>query len=427
VRFIAINDDFDTNSDMDNGVSILLPLKNIINEAYALDIGRKIKSQRQQAIKSGEYLGTKPPYGYIKSPDNCHKLIIDPEAAEVVRTIFQWAYEGVGTHQIILRLKAAKIEPPNIYSKRKEISNSRNLSDNDIWTSFVVNKLLSNEIYTGDMVQGKTQRIEHKQVDISPDKWIIVPNTHEPIISRQMWNSVSEQRKLAHIKAKARIEKPYTENIFKGKIFCGQCKSPLHRHRRTRKKTCDFYSFYCPTNLRMSTKVCETHNLPETELISTLLSLIEKNSDVIAGKALRLRKEPTIIEARRERMKLELSALRLDADKTGRMQKSLYESLVMGLITADEYKDMHSGYDSKMQTILSKIMLLETEQMKFNKQVNTFFEFADLLKMVKTNGLTATLIDLLVNRIMVYEGRTIEVDFSFESFFDLIMEAGGDE
>ena len=86
-RFIAVNDDFDTNSDMKNGTDIILPLKNIINEAYALDIGRKIKSQQRQAMKSGEYVGARPPYGYLKAPDNCHKLIIDPVAAPVVQRI----------------------------------------------------------------------------------------------------------------------------------------------------------------------------------------------------------------------------------------------------------------------------------------------------------------------------------------------------
>jgi DNA invertase Pin-like site-specific DNA recombinase len=103
VRFIAVNDDFDSARDMENGAGVMLPLKNMINEAYALDIGRKIRAQQNQAMKAGEFVGSRPPFGYIKAPDNCHKLIIDPEASEVVKLIFQWAYDKDGLNTITRR------------------------------------------------------------------------------------------------------------------------------------------------------------------------------------------------------------------------------------------------------------------------------------------------------------------------------------
>jgi hypothetical protein len=302
-----------------------------------------------------------------------------------------------------------------------------NLRSNKAWTSYAVRRIVFDEVYAGDMVQGKTQAIDHKQVRTSPDKWIIVQNTHDPIISREMWNAVNAHRKQISAKSKALIVEPYTENIFKGKIFCGHCKTPLHRQRCRRKKMANYYIFHCLTNTRKAREACKSYVLPEDELLSALLALIEKHSEAISGKAIRLRKKFSEFEAKQGNIKSELSALRLDADKTGRMQKSLYESLVTGIITADEYRDLRNAYESKMQSFLSKITALESEQKEFEKQISKFFELDDLLKSAKLNVLTATIIDRLIDRIWVYKDRTIEVDFRFESSFDLITEVAGDE
>src|SRR5699024_10556351 len=113
IRFIALTDQFDTADASNLHGGIMLPLKNMINEAYALDIGRKIKAQARQAMKDGEYIGARAPYGYRKDPENCHKLLIDPEAAEVVFQIFQWAYEHVGLNDIARRLNEQGIQTPS--------------------------------------------------------------------------------------------------------------------------------------------------------------------------------------------------------------------------------------------------------------------------------------------------------------------------
>lgn len=102
---------------------MLILIKRIINEAYAIDIGRKVKAQQQQAIRAGDYVGARPPYGYLKSPDNCHKLIIDEKTAPVVKQIFDWASEHISLEGIVLRLNEAGVEPPNVYSQKNGIIN----------------------------------------------------------------------------------------------------------------------------------------------------------------------------------------------------------------------------------------------------------------------------------------------------------------
>ena len=422
VRFIAVNDDFDTIRDMDNGASVILPLKNMINEAYALDIGRKIRAQQYQAMQSGDFVGARPPYGYIKAPDNCHRLVVDPEAADVVRWIYDLAYGKAGLNTIVRKLNEAGIEPPNIYSQRKGIINFRNLRSNNQWQTFSVNRILSDEAYVGDMVQGKSQSLNRKQVKTTPDKWIIVHDTHEPLVSREVFTAVQEYRREVSDKSIASTVNPYTPNIFKGKVFCGHCGMPLHRQRSSRRKMDDVYFFHCLSNSRIAHGSCKAFHLPEKEMIASLLAMIGKHTDAVIGKTLRLRKNSEGIEAERDAGKSELVALRQDADKIGRMVKSLYESLVNGLITAEEYRVMRESYEVKAQVNLNRFSEIENRQIELDKQIAEFCELSDLIENNADGGITGDLVERLIENIRVYADRHIEVDFRFESGFELIEE-----
>jgi DNA invertase Pin-like site-specific DNA recombinase len=420
VRFIAVGDDFDSLRDMDNGASVILPLKNMINEAYALDIGRKIRAQQNQAMKSGEFVGSRPPYGYVKAPDNCHKLIVDPEAAEVVRLIFGWAHEKAGINTIARRLNEMEIEPPNIYSQRKGIINFRNLRSNHAWQTFAVSRILADEAYIGDMVQGKTQTLNHKQVDTAPDKWITVRDTHEPLVSREVFAAVREYRSRVAEEVSARAITAYTQNIFKGKIFCGHCGMPLHRQRQVRRKSDDVYMFHCLSNSRKARGSCESFTMPEGELTAVLLTMIRKHAETVIGRSLKLRETGAVTEIERSKVKAELAALRQEADKGRRMLKSLYESLVSGLITADEYREMRDGYEAAAQANLARACELEHRRSELERQTTEYFELSALMESASENGITGEIVGRLVDRIKVYADRHIEVEFRFESGFDLL-------
>ena len=214
----------------------MLPLKNMINEAYALDIGRKIKAQARQAMKDGEYIGARAPYGYRKDPENCHKLLIDPEAAEVVFQIFQWAYEHVGLNDIARRLNEQGIQTPSHRKRATGEITHENLVGSGKWQTRTVMKILESEVYTGDLVQGKTKMVDHQQVKADDDNLIIARRTHEPIISHELFTAVQEYRKQVCEESRAVPKRPYTPNIFKGKVFCADCGRSLHRQRAERKK-----------------------------------------------------------------------------------------------------------------------------------------------------------------------------------------------
>ena len=154
IRFIAVNENFDTAAPEDAHSGIIIPLRNMINEAYALDIGRKIRAQQRQAMKDVKFIGARTPYGYLKAEDDCHQLIIDPVAAVVVQRMFRWASEGAGLNTIAVRLNEAGVLTPSYYKKMQGKIAHENLLGNGKWQTRTVGVILRSEVYTGDLVQG---------------------------------------------------------------------------------------------------------------------------------------------------------------------------------------------------------------------------------------------------------------------------------
>ena len=192
VRFIALNENFDSEKEDTN--NILLPVLNMINESYALDTGKKIKEQATRDKKAGKFIGARPPYGYKKSPDDCHKLMVDEETAPIVKQIFQWVLEDVSLEKIALMLNEAGVLTPSFYSKEKGLISNKKLIGQSYWNTFTIIHIIENETYTGDMVQEKLTKIGKKQVRTDKKDWIIVKNTHEAIISKETFEKVQQCR-----------------------------------------------------------------------------------------------------------------------------------------------------------------------------------------------------------------------------------------
>lgn len=422
VRFIAVNDGFDTNS-VNPGDGIMLPLKNMINEAYALDISKKVRAQQRQSMKVGEFVGARPPYGYLKSHCNCHKLVVDEETAPVVRLIFQWAYERISLNDIVKRLNDAGIMPPSHYARSQGLITHENLIGNGYWQMRTVSRILSDEVYVGDMVQGKTQRVNHKQVPVSAENWIVVRDTHEPVISRETYEAVQAYRGQV---AESAIQKPktaYTPNIFKGKIFCGHCGGSLHRQRSSRCRGDDVYMFHCLSNSRIARGSCVSYSLPEEELLSLLLTMIWKHAEAVIGKSVMIRKNEAKVEIGRAAVKSELATVRQELDRDRRLLKSLYESLVTGVITAGEYCQMRSDYETKITDRITHAGELERRQNELEAQVTEYYALADLIGKVREKpDITAALIEKLVDKIRVFPNKHIEVDFCFIGGFERLNE-----
>lgn len=239
VRFVAINDGYDTLKD-ENGDTLVVSLKNIVNSLFAKDISKKSGSALRQKQKNGEFIGGWTPYGYLKSPENKNKLIIDPETAPVVQNIFLWRAEHVGYNTIAKRLNAQKVPSPiMIHHMRGEHPNLP--SDKlPIWQAQMIKSITGNMVYAGHMAQGKQFRSLNDGVNVTnmdKEDWIIVHNTHEPIVDSETFDVVQTINEQQKIKFKEQQGKyPTTENILLGLVFCADCGKTMLRNKKSLQK-----------------------------------------------------------------------------------------------------------------------------------------------------------------------------------------------
>ena len=418
VRFIAVTDQFDTADAGSLHGGIMLPLKNMINEAYALDIGRKIKAQARQAMKDGDYIGARAPYGYRKDPDNCHKLLIDEDTAPVVRQIFEWAHEHVALNRIVRNLNEMEITAPSHYKKSTGEITSPGLIGSGKWQTRTVMKILESEVYTGDLVQGKTKIVDHQQVKAGEDNLIIAKHTHEPIISYELFTAVQEYRKQICEESRAVPKRPYTPNIFKGKVFCADCGRSLHRQRAERKKGPDVYWFHCLTNSRVAKDSCKGVMMQETELIATVTAILEKELSVALGMSLPLFQLEAKQKKDKDRLKTQMSARRQETEKKRRLIRGLYENFVQGILTNEEYFELKTAYEESIGTLSGEIEALEKDMDALDSRLVRYRSMEkDAKSLAQDHALTAELIDRLIERIEIDHERNIHVTFRFKSEF----------
>ena len=286
VRFIAVTDSFDS---LDGDGGILLPLKNIISESYALDIGRKCRAVQRQNIADGRFVGRLAPYGYRKASDDCRRLVIDEETASVVRNIFTWAHDGIGGNEIARRLSTEGIPSPSYHNHAKGFNKSEKLLGAAYWKSNTVKSILSDRVYVGDMVQGKTRKVNGKQINVDPSEWVCVPNTHAPIISRDIFDFVQESRSEKHERARVIRENanPYSMNVFKGKIICATCGHQMHRHKQAGH---DYYWFRCESQWKYGKDACTVVSVKEDDLKTEILATLHKQAEAISGQYIAIEK-----------------------------------------------------------------------------------------------------------------------------------------
>ena len=419
IRFIALTDQFDTADASNLHGGIMLPLKNMINEAYALDIGRKIKAQARQAMKDGEYIGARAPYGYRKDPENCHKLLIDPEAAEVVFQIFQWAYEHVGLNDIARRLNEQGIQTPSHRKRATGEITHENLVGSGKWQTRTVAKILDSEVYTGDLVQGKTKIVDHQQVQADEDNLIIATNTHEAIISHEVFEAVKAYRRQVCEESKAHEVDPYTPNIFKGKVFCAHCGGSLHRQRNKRKKGSDVYLFHCLTKSRVDKNGCLGVSVTEKDLLDAVVAILQQELTVALGNYSFVLEAEVKRKKERDDLKAGISAKKQEIDRNRRFVRGLYENFVQKVLTSEEYCTMKKDYEAAIAKLSDEISTLENGLAVMDAQLAKYKELEQDAKVLeKDHTLTAALIDRLIERIEITHDKEIRVSFRFKSEFE---------
>ncbi len=427
VRFIAVNDQFDSEDSENSGNHLIVPLKNMINEAYAADISKKVRAQQNQAMRDGEFVGARPPYGYRKDPDNCHRLLVNEDTAPIVRQIFQWTVDGMPLNMIVKRLNESGVMTPGYYHASCGLfSYDNKLAGSGKWQTWTVGKILADQVYTGDMVQGKHTNVGHKQVATKPADWIVVRNTHEPLVSREVFAKAQAVREKAAQRGKSPAKKvPYTENILRGRVFCGCCGKNLHRQRHQ----CGYYVYHCISNDRIGKGACEAKvYVREPDLFNAILTIIRQKAEVMMGEALRLKRCDGKIAAQKAQVDQKIADLGQETQKYKALLAGLYESFVKGILTKAEYLELREDYSGKISGAVERVQQLQARQAELERQVEQYTSMADkLAAMDKDTALSALLVNQLIQRVTVNGPEDVSIDFSFESGFERVREVLGSE
>ena len=290
VRFIAVTDGFDTLTATSTQLSYLIPLKNLMNENYAVDISKKERSAKKVLRKKGCFIGAYAMYGYEKTEDK-HRLKVDPEAAMYVKMIFRLAEQGMSDSAIAKYLNQQEILCPARYKYEKGILKHEKYAGSSCWYPQTVAGILTSRIYIGDMVQGKqtSRQLRGKKVVVSQEKWDIVCGMHEAIIVKEQFERVQKIRQERHERYQKIVKKTLVQTdeaqdkgMLKGKIYCGDCGKAMVRKQV---KGCkDRWRYICEVYERCGT--CSRKYLPEQELYEHLETLVRQQMKVFCEASL---------------------------------------------------------------------------------------------------------------------------------------------
>ena len=422
VRFIAINDGFD-NFKSHSTDNLVIPFKNLINDSYSRDISIKIRSNLEIKRKSGEFISSFAVYGYKKHPDNKNMLIVDEYAAEIVKMIFRLKMDGLSPQGIADRLNSQGILSPLEYkrSNGERLKTSFKKNCHSLWSHVAVRRILSNEIYTGVMVQGKRTTHNYKiktEFYKKSEDWVRVENTHEAIISKKEFEDV-KQLLLEDTRAATTNQAVHP---FSGRIFCGDCGAAAVR--KTVKKGGKTYVYYVCCANKDDKNICSTHSIREDMLNDAVLTTIQKHILLLLDMKKALSKIEGISWEHDELKKISSNVFIQEEiiKKNNELRTGLYEDLKDGIISKDEFITLKEGISEKISMAKKAIEELNKSRVNIEAGISEHqCWLAQFAEYKNINSITRQVIVALVEKIFIYEGAEIEVVFNYRDEFKDIM------
>ncbi len=412
VRFIAVNDGFDSVNGRTSSDRILIPFKNLINDAYCRDISIKIRSQLEIKRKKGDFIGSFAVYGYRRDPDDRHRLVVDEYAAAVVRDIFKWKLEGASQQRIADRLNARGELSPMEYKRfcGLRYQSGFQIYSRTRWTAVAVGRILQNECYIGTLVQGKCTTPNHKvkKVTYRPSKeWVRVENRHEPVVDKEIFYAVKSLL-VQDMRVAPREGAVYP---LSGLLFCADCHSNMVRSSvRRNGKT---YMYYMCGNNRAN-KACSSHRISNTAL-EQIVSLVVRQQTDILDRQQNLWDIEAIPAQQREMQRMEAQQIQKQEEiaRYNRLKKSLYKSMQDGLLDKEEYLELKEEYNKKIQEIYAKAA--KDKGRVEAMQRNTFgsVEGEKEILQRKPAKINRHMAVLLMERVEVYEKGRIMISFRY--------------
>ena len=436
VRFIAINDHYDNNV---TSFDISVPIKNIINTLYAKDLSKKSAAALRIKQQNGEFIGTYAAYGYMKSKEDKHKIVIDEETAPVVKMIFEWKAQGLGYASIGRKLYDMGIMPPCRYRYDKGILKDKRYSDIVFWSQRTLKTILENEVYIGNMVQGRRKsRFFDGMNEIRVDKqnWSVVKNTHEPIISQELFDKV--QKQLAQTRERyfenlGKYDKVSNkENIFKTKVACGDCGTPLTRYKNAGKenKKKIFYSYICPRHA-LYLNQCNFLSISEKDLKEIVMSSIKMQMSYLSDMEMMFLNIAGSKEVKKKQADLTRaisdSLANISYIRTSRIR--IASDLAKGLICDEEFNTIKNEFDKQLRAETEKLDGIRKKRDKFDKIISAPKWISELKKYHDSKILTRDMVEAFIEKIIIYPDKRIEIMWTYSDNQSELMSLirGGEE
>lgn len=415
IRIISVLNHIDSLKDPQGYCSAIVSFSNIMNDDYIRQLSLKIKCTFAMKRERGEFLGNYAPYGYMKSPDDRHKLIIDEEAAEVVRTIFNWYANGMSASGIVKQLNALQIIPPSVYKTMKGCkgfdSHSSGGIKKNVWALTSVNTILKDEVYIGNLVQGKFKSVSYRTKKMAPadeSEWTVVEGTHDAIVSDEIF-AVVHERFARHTRVAPNQQ---NSRLLSGFVKCARCGGRMNRNT-----THGQGRFRCMTRT-YSPEKCQCPSVKESVLETAVLRAVQSQiQEHVDAK--------TVIDAvRRENVNTcATNEYLLAINRSKREQKRLedarfhlYDNLEKGIIDQDEYVRFKEKYNLEIAEQRDQINRLQADLIKIQEARRQDDEFVAFFE---ENGnievIDRGVLERLLDHIEVVDGDHIDIYFKFSA------------
>ncbi len=422
IRFIAINDNYDSLTSNAHSDSFVLPFKNLINDTYCKDISVKIRSSLEIKKKNGDYVGNFCPYGYMRDTLNRHKLVVDENLRETIQMIFSLFKDGMSVGKIATRLNQMAVLTPMEYklSQGVKFETVFKTTGCSKWEYTTVKRILCNTIYLGTLTQGKRGTPNYKVKSIQnkdESEWIVVENSHEALVSLEDFLSIQEM-----LKRDMRSKEDNSENTLSGFVFCADCGCAMTR-KVVPTKYKKYYYYVCSKNKR--DKTCTAHRISISEVEEKVFTAIHDQVELVANleKALEIIENLPYKEKREFCHKNQIEILEAEVERYRKLKLRLYEDLADGIISKDDYVEFRSTYTNIIEDKERAVKRLEKELSQSigigttTKKWVTLFKEYENIELLNRRVLMS-----LVDKVKIYENHAMEIVFKYSDEYARTLE-----
>ena len=434
IRFIAVTDGYDsiTSSAADDG--LIVPLKNLINEAYAKDMSKKISTSLSIKQRQGKFIGSRAAYGYMKSPEDKNQLVIDREASPVVARIFECKAAGMGNGAIARMLNEEGIASPMRYKYEKGLIKNQRYADS-LWNDGTIAAMIINPVYIGDMEQGTQKEVMHmgiKKYKPQKSERIYVAGTHEPIIDRKLFNKVQElagERKQKYFEGKEKLKGiERKENKLTGILFCGDCGRRLKYHRLVDKRGGNvkvYYNYLCPNSEAYGEKFCKKKMIKMQDMEEAVEAALRVHIKLFLDTKEVLQGLNRTVQAEQIQgsYKKQMAEARKRMERAQSMNTSLYSDYADGLLNERDYLFAKKKYVMEAEEMAQKLSELAAVQATYEAEYAGNESMAEAMEKYAGFGeLSSEVAHALIKRIVFLGKGRIEIEYTFSDEMEALME-----